>query len=74
MPRPCHYAAQYAGIIGRGQLCNAFGKAEYKYLALTKGIIIWHFTVFNATRVPVPPVLGYYGCTAVERAVALRGL
>ena len=22
-----------------------FGEAEYKYLALTKGIIIWHFTV-----------------------------
>ena len=23
-----------------------FGEAEYKYLALTKGIIIWQFTVF----------------------------
>ena len=31
-------------------LCIGFGKAEYKYLALTKGIIIWQVTVSGCGR------------------------
>ena len=39
-----------------------FGKAEYKYILLTKGTLIWHFTV---------PVFRCLACPAVRDDIGI---